>query len=186
MAVVNLQELKTCNKCKRSFPATIEHYYENKSVKSGLQATCKECFKKRRKNNYRAKVEGKKTCTKCGGKFPPTKEFFYYRSDGKDRLDATCKVCRIDADSKRRERRKLEQPKPAKPVKAITHKSIDSLKEKYHIGKIIRIQNPNTDRWGTARVTGIYEHYITIQTKNYPTSITWIDMLTGHTPVREG
>lgn len=38
--------MKTCNKCKIEFPATLEHFYKNKTAKNGLKSNCKACIKK--------------------------------------------------------------------------------------------------------------------------------------------
>lgn len=35
--------MKTCNKCKQEFPATLEYFSKNKTSKSGLQSWCKIC-----------------------------------------------------------------------------------------------------------------------------------------------
>ena len=40
--------MKNCKKCKIDLPATLEYFYEHKTVKSGLRSTCKECIRKAR------------------------------------------------------------------------------------------------------------------------------------------
>ena len=34
---------KTCSKCKKELPATLEYFYREKIVKSGLSSRCKKC-----------------------------------------------------------------------------------------------------------------------------------------------
>jgi 5-methylcytosine-specific restriction endonuclease McrA len=34
---------RTCTRCERAFPATLEYFSPNRAVKSGLQAMCKTC-----------------------------------------------------------------------------------------------------------------------------------------------
>ena len=37
--------MKTCNNCKNSYPATLEFFYGDSRVASGLRAVCKSCHK---------------------------------------------------------------------------------------------------------------------------------------------
>lgn len=37
---------KTCSRCKKKYPATVEYFYQDKSHKDGLNYWCKECDKK--------------------------------------------------------------------------------------------------------------------------------------------
>jgi len=51
-------ETKICTKCKQEKPATIEFFYHNRQVKSGLDARCKICIKEYAQH-YRANNQDK-------------------------------------------------------------------------------------------------------------------------------
>lgn len=42
--------MKICTKCHKEYPATIEYFYAEKRVKSGLQVKCRLCIKEYRHN----------------------------------------------------------------------------------------------------------------------------------------
>ena len=43
--------MKTCSKCKRGFPATLEFFHKNKLGKYGLNSKCKECKSQYQQDN---------------------------------------------------------------------------------------------------------------------------------------
>lgn len=43
---------RICNKCNKDLPLTDFYFYKNKSKLEGFERDCKECFKKRRMDNY--------------------------------------------------------------------------------------------------------------------------------------
>lgn len=49
-------EYKVCNKCHRILPATDEFYFKHKHGLYGVESTCKECVKKRRKLRYKNSI----------------------------------------------------------------------------------------------------------------------------------
>jgi hypothetical protein len=61
---------RTCFKCKRTFPATLEYFYKCKRSPLGMNYNCKECFRERKRRQYKLThsfpnfkdvVEGKST-----------------------------------------------------------------------------------------------------------------------------
>ena len=118
---------KTCTKCGRTLPATVEFFYRQSVSKDGLQHWCRECAREyARKRNLRrypgsqraaAKEEreslareGLRRCFSCG-KIKTLSEF--YRSAGfGDGLDNRCRPCRR---LQMRERRSSLVPVPAPP-----------------------------------------------------------------------
>jgi len=47
--------IKTCTKCKKTYPATSEHFHRHKRRKDGLDPWCKECKKRYAKFHYQYK-----------------------------------------------------------------------------------------------------------------------------------
>jgi hypothetical protein len=45
-------ETKICTKCGKELPATIEYFYKDTTVKSGLHASCKTCKSERSEKAY--------------------------------------------------------------------------------------------------------------------------------------
>ena len=68
----------------------------------------------------------------------------------------------------------------------ITQEQIDSLKQKYMLGMDVEIRqgNKKRDKKLYGRITGHYEHFMTVQTANYPTSILYKDILIGAVQVK--
>ena len=66
--------VRTCTKCKKEFPATLEFFGKQKGGKFGLKASCKECYneysRQWRKNNKEHRLEYDKQ----------------YREDNKERI----------------------------------------------------------------------------------------------------
>jgi len=42
-------KMKTCTKCKESYPASLEYFYQDLRNKNGLMSACKECLKQESK-----------------------------------------------------------------------------------------------------------------------------------------
>jgi len=47
--------IKTCTKCKKTYPATSEYFHRHKMRRDGLDPWCKECKKRYSKSHYRYK-----------------------------------------------------------------------------------------------------------------------------------
>jgi len=107
-------ELKTCSKCKREFPKTLDYFYKSTSRPDGLTCQCKECasnkkifgIQKDNKQNKKEKKEnnkvnndlylendGYKICKKCERKLPADIDHFYKRNNTKDGFVNNCKEC---------------------------------------------------------------------------------------------
>lgn len=131
-----------------------------------------------------------KECTKCGGRFPATTEYFHGEKTRKDGLYPQCKHCKNQSNKLSKQRGKEKKKKKLKPVPETPKKSIEkdirgflkSLKEKYPEGKGVEISSKNEKLYG--RVTGHYEHFMTVKTNLYPTSVLYVDMLTGDVKVK--
>src|SRR6266480_585539 len=110
---------KVCSRCKKSFSATTEFFYENRSRKDRLHCYCKQCssevFKIWRtqwvangKPKGRRPLSATKICPQCKREFPRTKEFFYRYPSG--RFHGWCRSCLLGDAKKRRQKSKLENP----------------------------------------------------------------------------
>lgn len=119
-----------------------------------------------------------KACTRCGKEYPATTEYFYKKKDSADRLHPWCKPCKKKV-------MQAYQRRSANKAAAIKLGQIESLREKYKDKNYIQLKNQHTDKWEKAEIIGIHDHFIVVRTKNYTTSIRWVDMLTGDTKVRE-
>ena len=62
------------------------------------------------------------------------------------------------------------------------HLWIDSLKQKYMLGMDVEIRQGDKKLYG--RITGHYEHFMTVQTRHYITSISYVDILIGAVQVK--
>lgn len=121
-----------------------------------------------------------KTCTKCGKTLPETTEYFHRY---KNRLYAWCKTCKNNYSRKRAQERKLQKgADPSMPSRVIKLKNIDSLKQKYPEGMGIKIITDRQKGYGT--ITRHYEHFMTVQTTKYPTSILYKDILIGAVKIK--
>src|SRR5712691_10468644 len=92
--IMNSIPQKTCYKCKKPFPATLDFFYSDKRKKDGLSSRCKQCREVGRKPRYIPR-EGYKHCPQCGNDLPATLEYFYpttsiYCPSG---LDTYCRQC---------------------------------------------------------------------------------------------
>lgn len=123
-----------------------------------------------------------KACTKCGVRYPATTEYFYKKKDSADRLHPWCKPCKKKVMQRHQRSNYLKKNDKTAAIKL---GQIESVRGKYKDKKYIKIKNPSTDKWEKAEVIGIHDHFMTVRTKNYTTSIRWVDMLTGDTKVRE-
>jgi len=99
-----MPDYKTCKKCGQSFPATSEYFRVKKSLKSGLQNTCRSCGRvldaiRRRKNGIPEKEvirkDGLKRCPQCKSWLPATPEYFHSDRRNQDGLASICKPCNI-------------------------------------------------------------------------------------------
>lgn len=88
-------DTKVCCKCKREFPATTEHFWNDKRASSGLWPRCKECSKEDRNTKVEKKIakDGYKFCPKCKKELPATTEFFQRNNRKKLGLEGRCKEC---------------------------------------------------------------------------------------------
>lgn len=130
------------------------------------------------------KLEYKK-CTKCGREFPASTGYFYFNKS-RNKLHSWCKHCKDEYSKKRMQKWRQEQKNQHEPAKLVStpikQRDIDALKEKYTKGTYIEIRQGDKKLYG--RVTGHYKHFMTVQTKYYPTSILYKDILIGAVQVK--
>lgn len=75
------------------------------------------------------------------------------------------------------------QHEPAKLISTpIKQKDIDALKEKYTKGMGIEIRQGDKKLYG--RVIKHFKHFMTVQTRHYPTSISYVDILIGAVKIK--
>lgn len=101
------EQIKTCSKCKKPFPATTELLHVKRGHRDGFTSQCKTCAKSyliERTERFIARpvvsASGVKICTnpKCCKTFPATSKFFIQDRQKKDGLDSRCRLC-TQADS---------------------------------------------------------------------------------------
>lgn len=112
--------VKTCTKCQRELPATVEFFYARPRGKHGLHSICRPCayritrayalthptWRKERKREQWAKKSAEKkrikaleppkthkTCFACKESLPRTNEYFTRNHTYHDKLDGICKQC---------------------------------------------------------------------------------------------
>lgn len=84
-------ELKTCCRCKKELPKTLEYFGKDKQAKDGFNHACRECLG----GHYTKQVkDGYKLCNKCGREFPATLEYFNKRKEIPSGLSSSCKECK--------------------------------------------------------------------------------------------
>ena len=124
--------IRVCKTCGVEFPLTEEHFYRNKSFKSGFEYYCKECRKSYKRERYKinnpVKVIPKKLCPLCETEKPLTAEYWHKKSNTKDGYLEQCKVCRNERQAMFRQKRKDEK---AKAKYELAMKEHDILKKKY-------------------------------------------------------
>lgn len=130
------------------------------------------------------KLEYKK-CTRCSRQFPATTEYFYFNKS-RNKLHSWCKYCKDEYSKKRmllwRQRQK-NQHEPAMLIsKPIKQRDIDVLKEKYTKGMGIEIRQGDKKLYG--RVIKHFKHFMTVQTRHYITSISYVDILIGAVKIK--
>lgn len=126
-----------------------------------------------------ANVQAFKVCSGCKEMRPI--EFFSRDRRSPDGLDRRCRQCKRESMRIWRNKSRAEQQKQ-KIAMAITQEQIDSLKQKYMLGMDVEIRQGDKKLYG--RITGHYEHFMTVQTTNYPTSILYKDILIGAVQVK--
>jgi hypothetical protein len=111
--------MKKCSNCQILKEPTTEHFYPDKHRTDGLNAVCRLCSPKLRKENYeRNKVlkikkearDGHKFCSKCGSEKP--KEAFKPNKNIKSGLDSWCRDCHKQASYEQAEKYRELHPKP--------------------------------------------------------------------------
>lgn len=84
-------ELKTCCRCKRDLPKTLEYFGKDSYSKDSLNYACRECLGGHFTKQAR---EGYKICSQCDEEFPATTEYFHSKSSGTYGLSGRCKKCK--------------------------------------------------------------------------------------------
>jgi len=92
--------IKTCTKCEKELPATLEYFFKKSKHGNGFRSNCKMCMAKsvakRRKNKIVAintDENTKKECSACKEKLPATIDYFFSSKMGKHGLRSVCKKC---------------------------------------------------------------------------------------------
>src|SRR5258708_5897011 len=65
---------RTCTRCGRSLPATVEHFQRRRDTRTGLSAECWDCLRVGWRNRVRARHPRPQTfrnCEWCGERFGP-------------------------------------------------------------------------------------------------------------------
>ena len=118
--------MKTCKKCKCSYPATEEFFYKDSRKKGGLIARCKKCKIQERLERYREENKnsiirreeeskrihakpGHKMCKKCNQMKPASTAFFKLVKLNKDGLSGSCRNC--ENEIRNEKNRKLNESK---------------------------------------------------------------------------
>ena len=84
-------KIKTCCRCKKELPATLEFFVRDKRKKDGFGYACRVCIGGR---YIKQPKKGYKFCNKCNREFPATREFFHIGRRNKNGLIPICKECR--------------------------------------------------------------------------------------------
>lgn len=130
------------------------------------------------------KLEYKK-CTKCSRQFPATTEYFYFNKS-RNKLHSWCKHCKDEYSKKRMLLWRQKQKNQHEPTNLIStpikQRDIDALKEKYTKGMGIKIRQGDKKLYG--RVIKHFKHFMTVQTRHYPTSISYVDILIGAVKIK--
>lgn len=66
--------MKTCKKCERDFPATLEYFYRDTRLTNGLTAWCKECRRKDSTKRRQKKKNEKQKLVKTKAQEPKPEE----------------------------------------------------------------------------------------------------------------
>ena len=85
--------LKTCSKCKKELPATLEYFFKREKAKDKLTSKCKICCGYKYAKPRAIPSDGLKICTVCKAELPKTSEYFHADSGRKDKLNCRCKEC---------------------------------------------------------------------------------------------
>jgi hypothetical protein len=120
-----------------------------------------------------------KTCPRCNNTYPATTEYFHRA--GKSGLSSYCKECKREHIRLWRAKQTDNRPRA---VKSITSNQIEALKENHPEGGVIKIITDKQRARG--RVIRHYEHFMTVQTTKYPTSVLYKDILIGEVRIKEG
>lgn len=126
-----------------------------------------------------ANVQAFKVCSGCKEMRPI--EFFSRDRRSPDGLDRRCRQCKREYMRIWRNKSRAEQQKQKIAI-AITQEQIDSLKQKYMLGMDVEIRQGDKKLYG--RITGHYEHFMTVQTRHYITSISYVDILIGAVKIK--
>lgn len=98
---------KTCQRCKKAYPATADYFYVANRTKGRLSSYCIKCQREAAMESYhrRRKVanprdlegrppKGYKRCSKCHHVLPANRQFFHKNRRNSDNLGSWCKVCK--------------------------------------------------------------------------------------------
>lgn len=88
---------KQCSKCNEVLPMDVEHFYRERSKKSGFKGKCKVCCGGKYGVQYPNKLwgakEGHMFCGKCHEELPLDHDHFYRRQNAKNGWGSWCKKC---------------------------------------------------------------------------------------------
>lgn len=161
-------DYKKCTKCGEKYPATLEFFHRDSHGKAGLKARCKWCTRAISRKWEQDKREGHiKKCEKCRKWHPKTDEHFYKDENGN--YSKWCIKCE--------DRQKANMQKTV-----YKQRGLDNIKQRYPVGEQVVMTDKDLRTEG--RITGHYDYFMTVKTKNYTTSIMWTNILTGYEKVK--
>jgi hypothetical protein len=86
-----MDDTKTCCRCKKELPRTLEYFGRDKRKKDGLLYACRVCLGGKYTKQPK---EGYKFCSKCNKELPATLEYFNSRPEIPSGLSSNCKECK--------------------------------------------------------------------------------------------
>ena len=124
----NAIDTKRCTKCREEKPATVEYFYRETRVKSGLSSQCKGCNKKsREENREKIKARDKKYREENPEKIK-TRSKKYYEENTEKKKATNKKYCKENPEKVRAAHKKyMRQRRQQDPIFRILHNMCGNL-----------------------------------------------------------